>query len=87
MATGQLPTDQLDYIRTEIRAEIGLLNSRLNALIGSQSFLVIAYCSVMGSSFGEWRTLFTVTLPPSWRSWVASSSGRLGRGWLSRKRP
>jgi len=64
MADTTLATDQLDHIRTELRAEIELLNSRLNALIASQSFLVIAYGSSLGASFGEWRTLFTVTLPP-----------------------
>lgn len=56
--------DQLDYVRTEIRSEIGLLNSRLNSLMSSQSFLVIAYASTLSSSNGDFRTLFTVLLPP-----------------------
>jgi len=64
MDQGKIPTDQLDYIRTEIREEIGLLNSRLNAMISSQSFLVIAYGSALSSNLGEWRNLFCVTVPP-----------------------
>ncbi len=64
MSQTEQPTDELNAIRSEIRAEIGLLNSRLNALISAQSFLVIAYGSALSSSFGEWRTLFTLTLPP-----------------------
>lgn len=31
-------TSELDHVLGEIRAEISLLNSRLNALISSQSF-------------------------------------------------
>lgn len=56
--------DHLDHIRTEIRAEIGLLNSRLNALLSSQSFLVIAYGSALGAGYGDWHGLFTLLLPP-----------------------
>lgn len=57
-------TAQIDHIRGEIRAEIALLNSRLNALLSSQSFLVIAYGSALGAGYGDWHGLFTVTLPP-----------------------
>ena len=57
-------TDELDRIRGEIRAEITLLNSRLNALISSQSFLVIAYGSVLSAAFGEWDGPFTLIVPP-----------------------
>lgn len=57
-------TNELDHIRGEIRAEINLLNSRLNALISSQSFLVIAYGASLGAGYGDWNGLFTLTLPP-----------------------
>lgn len=56
--------DQLDYVRAEIREEVGLLNSRLNSLMSSQSFLVIAYASTLSSSNGNFHTLFTIVLPP-----------------------
>lgn len=55
---------ELDHVRAEIRAEIQLLNSRLNALISSQSFLVIAYGSVLSAAFGNWHSPFTISLPP-----------------------
>lgn len=57
-------TNELDHVREEIRAEINLLNSRLNALISSQSFLVIAYGSSLSAGYGNWNGLFTITLPP-----------------------
>ena len=57
-------TNELDHIRAEIRAEINLLNSRLNALISSQSFLVIAYGGSLSAGYGDWNGLFTITLPP-----------------------
>ena len=59
-----MQTSELDHIRAEIRAEIELLNSRLNALISSQSFLVIAYGASLGAGYDDWGGLFTVTLPP-----------------------
>ena len=55
---------ELDNVRTEIRAEVGLLDSRLNALISSQSFILIAYGSVLSAGYGDWHGLFTLTLPP-----------------------
>lgn len=57
-------TSELDHIRGEIRAEINLLNSRLNALISSQAFLVIAYGTSLSAGYGDWNGLFTITLPP-----------------------
>ena len=57
-------TTELDHIRQEIRAEINLLNSRLNALISSQSFLVIAYGTSLSAGYDNWNGLFTITLPP-----------------------
>ena len=64
MVETEMETDQLSYIRAEIRAEIGLLNDRLNALMASQSFLVIAYASTLSSGYGDFRTLFILILPP-----------------------
>ena len=62
--TQHASTTELDHVRGEIRAEINLLNSRLNALISSQSFLVIAYGSSLSAGYGNWNGLFTITLPP-----------------------
>ena len=42
MAESAGNTDQLSYIRDEIREETALLNNRLNSLMASQAFLVIA---------------------------------------------
>ncbi|MHA6299890.1 hypothetical protein [Devosia sp. CAU 1758] len=55
---------ELDHTRNEIRAEISLLNSRLNALISSQSFLVIAYGSALAAAYDDWANPFIVILPP-----------------------
>lgn len=57
-------TQQLDHVRAEIRSEIGLLNDRLNALMSSQSFLVIAYATSLSSSNGDFSGVFTIALPP-----------------------
>jgi hypothetical protein len=59
-----ISTIELDHVRREIRAEINLLNSRLNALISSQSFLVIAYGTSLSAGYDNWNGLFTITLPP-----------------------
>lgn len=59
-----LASSELDHIRGEIRAEIGLLNSRLNALISSQSFLVIAYGTSLSAGYDDWNGLFTIIVPP-----------------------
>ena len=59
-----ISTSELDHIRGEIRAEISLLNNRLNALISSQSFLVIAYGTSLSAGYDNWNGLFTITLPP-----------------------
>jgi hypothetical protein len=50
MANTETHTELLSYARAEIRAEIGLLNDRLNALMSPQSFLVIAYSSSLNPS-------------------------------------
>ncbi|MBD8066064.1 hypothetical protein IC608_11330 [Devosia sp. PTR5] len=57
-------TSELDHLRQEIRAEINLLNNRLNALISSQAFLVIAYGTSLSAGYGDWGGLFTLLFPP-----------------------
>lgn len=64
MAETGTTTEQLDRVREEIRNEIGLLNSRLNALMSSQSFLVIAYATSLSSGNGDFSGAFTLALPP-----------------------
>ena len=54
----------LKFYRAEIRFESELLTARLNALLSSQSFLVIAYATSMSSLEGHWGAEFTVLLPP-----------------------
>jgi len=44
-------TDLLQFYRSEIKFETELLSNRLNALISSQSFLVIAYATSMSALF------------------------------------
>lgn len=64
VADTELKTDQLHYIRAEIRAEVDLLNARLNSLMSSQAFLVIAYASTLSSGYGDFRSLFILLVPP-----------------------
>ena len=64
MANTETHTELLSYARAEIRAEIGLLNDRLNALMSSQSFLVIAYSSSLSSGYGDFSSLFILIMPP-----------------------
>lgn len=49
------PDEQLALVREEIRFEIGLLHERVNALVGAQAFLTIAYTAAMsnGTAWGE----------------------------------
>jgi hypothetical protein len=55
----------LNFYRDEIRFESGMLSSRLNAFISSQSFLVIGYASSMSASLGRWHNPFSLVFPPS----------------------
>ncbi|HEV7344037.1 MAG TPA: hypothetical protein VGN60_00170 [Devosia sp.] len=64
MAESDAQTKELDYIRTEIRNETSLLNNRLNSLMSSQSFLIIAYGGALSSGYGDFRSVFTLTVPP-----------------------
>lgn len=57
--------DLLKFYRAEIRFESELAGERLNVLLSSQSFLVIAYASSMSASNGAWRAWFPHLLPPS----------------------
>ena len=55
----------LNFYREEIRFESGMLSSRLNAFIASQSFLVIGYSGSMSASIGRWHNAFSLVFPPS----------------------
>lgn len=55
----------LAFVRGEIRHESGMLSSRLGAFLTSQSFLLIAYGTTMSGSLGQWRTPFTLLIPPA----------------------
>lgn len=60
---GASPIDLLKHYRAEIRFESDLAGQRINALLGSQSFLVIAYSSSMGASNGRWAEPLALALP------------------------
>lgn len=50
--------------RREMDREADLLQSRLNTLLSSQSFLVIAYATSMSSANGRWTQSFALLMPP-----------------------
>jgi len=52
----------LNYYRSEIRFETEVVNARLNALLSSQSFLVIAYATSIGTSASQWGENVTLLL-------------------------
>ena len=54
---------KLEFYRSEIKHEFGLLSGRVSAYLASQSFLVIAFVSAMGNSNPRWGTLFTLIVP------------------------
>lgn len=53
----------LSFYRAEIRFESGVVNGRLQALLGSQSFLVIAYATAMTRSNNHWGSTLIVLIP------------------------
>lgn len=53
------------FYREQMQHESGLMLARLNALISSQAFLVIAYSTSMGSANGRWHEPFAMLLPPT----------------------
>jgi hypothetical protein len=48
------PLELYRHYRTEVQHEMGLMLARLNALLTSQSFLVIAYAFSMAIANGHW---------------------------------
>nr|WP_061511193.1 hypothetical protein [Gluconobacter thailandicus] len=60
------PTDNelLAYYRSEIRFESEVVNGRLQALLGSQAFLVIAYATAMTGSTTRWGDRMVLLVPP-----------------------
>ncbi|HYC30809.1 MAG TPA: hypothetical protein VEB59_00895 [Gemmatimonadales bacterium] len=57
--------DRLRFYRGEVGLEHELASSRLNALISSQSFLVLSYATVMAQSIGRWHNPLLVALLPA----------------------
>lgn len=52
------------HYRNEVRHEMDLMLARLNALLVSQSFLVIAYATGMSISNDRWGHVLSLLLPP-----------------------
>ncbi|GEO13660.1 hypothetical protein [Microvirga aerophila] len=62
-----MPEDKrelLKFYRGEIKFQSDLLSSRLNSLLTSQSFLLIAYASAMSGLVGSWKDPFALLFPP-----------------------
>ena len=57
-------SELLSYYRREIKFQSDLLSSRLNSLLTSQSFLLIAYASAMSGLIGHWQDPFALVFPP-----------------------
>jgi hypothetical protein len=56
---------RLSFIREETRFEIGLLHDRVNALIGAEAFLTIAFATAMGNTNEFWGPLFAFLVAPT----------------------
>lgn len=54
----------LSLIRSETRAEIGLLHDRVNALLAAEAFLTIAYTAAM-SNGTRWGRSFAIVVAPT----------------------
>jgi len=55
---------RLAFIREETRFEIGLLHERVNALIGAEAFLTIAFTAAMGNGNARWGATFSAVVAP-----------------------
>lgn len=68
------------HYRGEVQHEMALMLARLNALLMSQSFLVIAYASSMAIANGRWGQPFSMILPPflALLGLVLAIEGRIG---------
>jgi hypothetical protein len=57
--------DRLRFYRREIGLQYELASNRLDALISSQSFLVLGYATVIAQSIGRWHNPLLVALLPA----------------------
>lgn len=65
IAHGRLTDNELlAFYRSEIRFESEVVNGRLQALLGSQAFLVIAYATAMTGSTTRWGDRMVLLIPP-----------------------
>ncbi|WP_424950425.1 hypothetical protein [Deinococcus sp.] len=55
---------QLMFIREETRFEIVLLHERVNALIGAEAFLTIAFTAALSNTNAHWGMTFSLIVPP-----------------------
>ena len=55
--------ERLAFIREETRFEIGLLHARVNALVGSEAFLTIAFTAAMSSGASQEAAFSAVASP------------------------
>ncbi|RZL28980.1 MAG: hypothetical protein EOP64_02680 [Sphingomonas sp.] len=74
------PIELYHHYRTEVQHEMSLMLARLNALLTSQSFLVIAYASSMAIANGHWSQPLAMLLPPflALLGFVLAVEGRIG---------
>ena len=56
--------ERLRFIREETRFEIELLHGRINALIGAEAFLMIAFTAAMSSNNPHWGGTFAALAAP-----------------------
>ena len=56
---------QFVFLREETRFEINLLHDRVNALIGAEAFLTIAFTSAMANTHPRWGSTFSVVVGPA----------------------
>ena len=59
----ELAMRQLERVRAEARAEIGLLHDRVNALVASEAFLTVGYAVTM-SNGAAWGKSFAMIVAP-----------------------
>ena len=55
---------RLAFIREETRFEIVLLHERVNALIGAEAFLTIAFTAAMSNTNARWGMAFSIVVAP-----------------------
>ena len=77
---------RLTLIREETRFEVGSIHDRVNALIGAESFLMIAFVLTIVNSDGHWSARYFALLAPmlSTVGFVLAALAWLGIGTTSR---